>query len=55
MNKFLITLLFLSLPFAAKAGFPEGKDGFNIKKIENNYRLPCKEIGKDKCLSLIHI
>ena len=51
MNKFLITLLFLSLPFAAKAGFPEGKDGFNIKKIENNYRLPCKEIGKDKCIA----
>ena len=51
MNKFLITLLFLSLPSAAKAGFPEGKDGFNIKKIENNYRLPCKEIGKDKCIA----
>ena len=33
MYKFLITLLFLSFPFAVKAGFPEGKDGFNIKKI----------------------
>ncbi len=51
MNKFLVTLLFLSLPFAIEAGFPEGKDGFNIKKIENNYRLPCKEIGNDKCIA----
>ena len=51
MNKLLITLLFLSLPFAAKAGFPEGKDGFNIKKIEDSYRLPCNEIGKDNCIA----
>ena len=51
MNKFIITLLFLFLPFAVEAGFPEGEDGFNIKKIENNYRLPCKEIGKDKCIA----
>ena len=33
MNKFLILLSFLSLPFAIEAGFPEGKDGFNIKKM----------------------
>ena len=33
MNKFLITLLFLSFPFAANAGFPKGKYGFNIKKL----------------------
>ena len=51
MNKFLFTLLFLSLPFAVKAGFPEGKDGFNIKKIEDSYRLPCNEIGKDNCIA----
>ena len=51
MNKFLITLLFFSFPFALQAGFPEGKDGFNIKKIEDNFRLPCKEIGDDKCIA----
>ncbi len=51
MNKFIITLLFLFLPFAVEARFPDGEDGFNIKKIENNYRLPCKEIGKDKCIT----
>ena len=51
MKKFLIALLFLSLPYSVEAGFPEGEDGFNIEKIENNYRLPCKEIGKDKCIA----
>ena len=51
MYKFLIILSFLSLPFAIEAGFPEGKDGFNIKKIEENYRLPCKRIGNDKCIA----
>ena len=51
MKSFLTILLFLSLPFNVKAGFPEGKDGFNIRKIEENYRLLCKEIGKDKCIA----
>ena len=51
MHKFLITLLFLFFPFAVQAGFPEGKNGFNIRKIEENYRLPCKEIGNDKCIA----
>ena len=51
MKSFLTILLFLSLPFNVKAGFPEGENGFDIKKIENNYRLPCKEIGKDKCIA----
>ncbi len=51
MNKFLIPLLFLSLPTTLEAGFPEGKDGFNIKKIEDSYRLPCKEIGNFKCIA----
>ena len=51
MKLFFITLLFLSLPLKVQAGFPEGKDGFNIKKIESNFRLPCKEIGNDKCIA----
>ena len=33
MKNLLITLLFLSLPLKVQAGFPEGKDGFNIKKL----------------------
>ena len=51
MNKFLISLLLLSLPITVNAGFPEGKDGFNIKKIEDNFRLPCQEIGNDNCIA----
>ena len=53
MKSFLTTLVlsFLSLSLNVKAGFPEGENGFDIKKIENNYRLPCKEIGKDKCIA----
>ena len=34
MKLFFITLLFLSLPLKVQAGFPEGKDGFDIKKLK---------------------
>ena len=51
MKLFFIKLLFLSLPLKVHAGFPEGKNGFDIKKIENNFRLPCDEIGNDKCIA----
>ena len=51
MKSFLTILLFLSLPSNVNAGFPEGENGFDIKKIEDNFRLPCKEIGKDKCIA----
>ena len=51
MKLFFITLLFLSLPLKVHAGFPEGKNGFDIKKIENNFRLPCDEIGNDNCIA----
>ena len=51
MKRFLIIILFLSLPFNLKAGFPEGENGFDIKKIKENYRLPCKEIGNEKCIA----
>ena len=51
MKSFLTILLFLSFPFNVEAGFPEGENGFDIKKIKENYRLPCNEIGKDKCIA----
>ena len=51
MKSFLTILLFLSLPFDVQAGFPDGEKGFDIKKIEENYRLPCKRIGNDKCIA----
>ena len=32
---FLATILFL-FPFNAQAGFPEGENGYDLKKIENH-------------------
>ena len=43
---FLATILFL-FPFNAQAGFPEGENGYDLKKIEESFRLPCDEIGND--------
>ena len=46
----LATILFL-FPFSANAGFPEGENGYYLKKIEESFRLPCDEIGNDDCIS----
>ncbi len=45
----LATILFL-FPFSAHAGFPEGENGYDLKKIEESFRLPCDEIGNDDCI-----
>ena len=42
----LATILFL-FPFSAHAGFPEVENGYDLKKIEESFRLTCDEIGKD--------
>ena len=47
---FLATILFL-FPFSANAGFPEGENGYDLKKIEESFRLPCDEIGNDDCIA----
>ena len=47
---FLAIILFL-FPFSAHAGFPEGESGYDLKKIEESFRLPCDEIGKDNCIA----
>ncbi len=46
----LATILFL-FPFYAQAGFPEGENGYDLKKIEESFRLPCAEIGNDECIA----
>ena len=51
MKRLLLASLFLLLPFAAHSGFPEDKDGYDIDKIKEAFRLPCKDIGKDECIS----
>ena len=47
---FLATILFL-FPFNSQAGFPEGENGYDLKKIEESFRLPCDEIGNDDCIA----
>ena len=49
--KCFLTLLFLLFPFSAHAGFPEGENGYDLKKIEESFRLPCDEIGNDECIA----
>jgi len=46
----LAAILFL-FPFYAIAGFPEGENGYDLKKIEESFRLPCDEIGNDDCIA----
>ena len=41
----------LLFPFSAQAGFPDGENGYDLKKIEKSFRLPCDEIGNDDCIS----
>ncbi len=49
--KSLIVTAILLFPFSAQAGFPEGENGYDIKKIEESFRLPCDEIGNDDCIA----
>ncbi len=51
MNKFIVLTLFLISPVASIAGFPEGKNGYDLEKLEKSFRLPCDEIGNDDCIS----
>ena len=46
----LPAILLLLFPFSAQAGFPEGENGYDLKKIEESFRLPCNEIGNDDCI-----
>ena len=49
--KSLILTGILLFPFSAQAGFPEGENGYDLKKIEDSFRLPCDEIGNDDCVA----
>ena len=53
MNKILALIFVLIFPIHAYAGFPEGETGYELKKIEQSFKLPCSEIGKDKCLARV--
>ena len=53
LNKILVLIFVLIFPIHAYAGFPEGDTGYKLKKIEQSFKLPCNEIGKDKCLARV--
>ena len=53
LNKIVILIFVLIFPIHAYAGFPEGETGYELKKIEQSFKLPCSEIGKDKCLARV--
>ena len=53
MKKLLLLpfLLILIPPIKTFAGFPEGEKGYDLKKIEESFKLPCDEIGNDDCIA----
>ena len=54
MKSLILPAILLLFPFSAQAGFPEGENGYDLKKIEESFRLPCNEIGNDDCISRAH-
>ena len=53
MKRLILPAILLLFPFSAQAGFPEGKNGYDVKKIEESFRLPCDEIGNDDCIARV--
>ena len=51
MKSLILPAILLLFPFSAQAGFPEGENGYDLKKIEESFRLPCNEIGNDDCIA----
>ena len=51
MKSLIIPAILFLFPFSAHAGFPEGENGYDLKKIEESFRLPCDEIGNDDCIA----
>ncbi len=41
------------MPIHAYAGFPEGENGYELRKIEESFKLPYSEIGNDQCLARV--
>ena len=51
MKSLILPAILLLFHFSAQAGFPEGENGYDLKKIEQSFRLPCNEIGNDDCIA----
>ena len=49
---FLLSLLIsLTSPMKTIACFPEVEKGYDLKKIEESFKLPCYSIGNDDCIA----
>ena len=53
LNKILAIIIVFILPIHAYAGFPEGENGYELRKIEESFKLPCSDIGSDQCLARV--
>ncbi len=51
MKRLSLAIILFLFPFSAHAGFPEGENGYDLKKIEESFILPCIEIGDDDCIA----
>jgi len=51
VKSLIIPAILLFFPITAQSGFPEGENGYDLKKIEESFRLPCDEIGNDDCIA----
>ena len=51
MKSLILLPILLLFPLSAQAGFPDGENGYDLKKIEESFRLPCNEIGNDDCIA----
>ena len=51
MKSLILPAILLLFPFSAQAGFPESENGYDLKKIEESFRLPCNKIGNDDCIA----
>ncbi len=51
MKSLIFSAILLLFPCFAQAGFPEGENGYDLKKLEESFRLPCDEIGNDDCIA----
>jgi len=51
VKSLILTAILFLFPVSTQAGFPEGENGYDLKKIEESFRLPCDEIGNDDCIA----
>jgi len=51
VKSLILPAILLLFPFSAQAGFPEGENGYDLKKIEESFILPCDEIRNDDCIA----